>query len=68
VFDDACTFVTEEERKALCPARLHRMEVAVADARRLDPDDHLVVSGLVEDDLLDAVASHFGQNDSAVHV
>jgi uncharacterized protein (DUF885 family) len=58
--DRACTFVAEQHRELVTPARLlDHVQVAVADAARLDADEHLAVAGLVDVDLLDADDARF---------
>jgi hypothetical protein len=48
-------------------AGTHDVEIGVADTGGLDPNARLARAGLVEVDLLDAVAVELGQDDAAIH-
>src|SRR5207245_6934152 len=55
LLDDPGAFVAEHHRPATPAERaLCEMEIGVADARRRDPYEHLVVARRIELDLLDA--------------
>ena len=52
-FDGAGPLVPEQQRKLVAPAvLLDGVQVAVADAGRIDPHAHLARPGLADDDLL----------------
>ena len=65
--DDAGALVAEQHRERVPPAvLLDHVQVAVADAGRLDLDEHLVRPRRVDDDLLEGDLAGRGENYAAV--
>src|SRR5438132_1837802 len=67
-FHDPDTFVPEQNGQRMGPARLGDVEVRVADAARLEPDEHFVRADLSDLELLEAEAADLAQDDAAIHV
>src|SRR5579864_320757 len=69
ILDDARALVPEEDREVHPPPiRLDDVHVGVAETARLDPDDHLLRAGRVENELLDGrLRSRFREDDAARH-
>ncbi len=67
LFDDARSFVAQQHRQTMRPAGLDQVQVAVADAARLDPDEDLVFARRVDLDLFEAEAPDLAQDDAAIH-
>jgi hypothetical protein len=65
--DDPGSLVAEQHREWMVVAGTHDVEIGVADTGGLDPNARLARAGLVEVDLLDAVAVELGQDDAAIH-
>ena len=67
LFDDAGSFVAEEEREVVVDAALAVVQVGVADPACLDGDDCLAWSGVGDDDRLDGDRLSLGPGDDAPH-
>src|SRR5439155_14265690 len=67
LFDDARSYVAEHHRQAMRPAGLDQVQVAMADAARFDPDEHLVLPGSFDLDLFEVEAPDLAQDDAAIH-
>ena len=65
--DDACPFVPEQDRRRVGEPRLEHVQVAVADAARLDADEHLVLVRVLDLDLDELEATELLDHDSLVH-
>ena len=64
--DRAGALVPEQHRERVAPAVLFdHVQVAVADAGRLDPDEHLARPGRVDDDLLERDRAGLGEDYAA---
>src|SRR3954463_4036011 len=66
--DDPGALGAEHDGVARSPAGLDDVQVGVADAARLDADEHLVRAGFPELELLDREAGGLGQDHPAIHV
>src|SRR5712691_3577435 len=67
VFHDARSFVAQQHRQRVRPARLDDVEIAVADPARFDPDEHLAFARRVDLDLFEVETADFAQDDAAIH-
>src|SRR5712691_7281669 len=67
VFHDARSFVSQQYRQRVRPARLHDVEIAMADPARFDPDEHLARARRVDLDLFEVETADLAQNDAAIH-
>ena len=67
VFHDPGSFVAQQDRQPVCPARLDDVEIAVADPTRFDPDEHFALARRVDLDLLEVETADLAQDDAAIH-
>ena len=66
--DDACAFVAEQHGQRMAEARVHDVQVGVADAGRLEPHDDLARARLVERELRELEPPELADYDAAIHV
>jgi hypothetical protein len=68
LLDHASALVAEQDGQLMSPAAgLEEVQVGVADAARLDPDERLAGAGRVELELSDRKAAVRGQDCAAIH-
>src|SRR5205823_673200 len=65
--DDPGALVPEHHRKPVPPAGLEQVQIGMADAARLEVDDHVLRPGLGDLDLLDRRPPQLGDYDAAIH-
>ncbi len=64
--DDAGALVAEQHGQRMAEARLQHVQVGVADAGRLEPDDHLARPGLVDLELRELEPPELADDDAAI--
>lgn len=66
-FDNARSFVPQQDRQPVCPPGLDDVEIAMADPTGFDPDEHFALARRVDLDLLEVEPADLAQDDAAIH-